>query len=370
VTGERFQILGVGFPDGLLSAPIQTWIDVLVNIKKNGPNVNVIRLYEFPQDFFDHPLWFKDFMLKADELGVYVLVPGTTRIRYIDVTAKDAQASYTAVPVLDFGRQVVQGTYYPNTLAIVLGNEYFDPAKPSTFQFINGIKAYARDLKAYMAETCNLDHPIPLMYASRDLGDGMISELMEALSCGTAEESIDIFGNNNERWCDNTHTTAYDTVETFLEALQVPVPFFFSEMGCSKFMMGPRGKDGCSTKVCSREWNEISDFFEKYKRMDGFVAYAYWRDGPVDFNMFDERYANATLNDDGKNFFNKIAEVKHVPRTQGSTVRPECKQTFSSTKMFPVTDYKAYNKEKWDASTCPAKQYRSPRGHELLNAFV
>lgn len=326
--------------------------------------MNTVRLYEFPQCFFTNKWCFKPFMKKADELGMYVLLPGTATLKYIDVTATTAQVGYTSASVLDFGRMVVRNAFYPNALAVVLGNEYFDLAKKNTFQFVNAINAYARDLKAYMTETCKVQNPIPLMYAARDLGDKYTPALMEALSCGTADTSIDMFGHNDERWCSNSKSDSYDAVKKFLGQLKLPLPFFFSEMGCTQKKMCPPQHD--ANKLCPREWNDVKDFFETFKRIQGYVAYTYWRVGDPDYFMFDGKFGNSTINQDGKNFFEKIAGVKQVPAENVSVSRPACKQKFSDLiDMFPLEDYKAYNVEKWGSDNCPDPSMRLANGHEL-----
>merc|ERR1712107_535107 len=100
----------------------------------------------------------------------------------------------------------------------------------------------------------------------------------------------------------------------------------FSEMGCPGNQV-PEAPQGQSCRklpgmdhVCPRNWNQVPDFFQKFPMFDGFAAYAFWNSGVLNFNMADGQFGNATLYDDGKNFFNQTKQVKPGKRsvTQGT----------------------------------------------------
>merc|ERR1719210_1649166 len=161
---------------------------------------------------------------------------------------------------------------------------------------------------------------IPLMYAARDFGDAIDKEIMTYLKCGSADISIDIHGVNVERWCDPHTTTAYDGLHALVQSANLPGAFMFSEMGCPQNLVSaPPAGQTCRIepgigRCCPRNWNQVPDFFEKFTMFDGFSAYAYWNLGAKNFNMLDSQFANATLYDDGKNFFTQASKSKAAPR--------------------------------------------------------
>jgi len=260
-----------------------------------------------------------------------------------------------------------------NTLAIVIGNEFM--LNPGDFRAASVFKAYARDMKAYM-KMCNDDEAspshgamrqIPLMYAARDFGDKKDAEFMSYLMCESADVSIDIFGLNIERWCDPDATDAYDGIHKMVEAANLPGSFMFSEMGCPQNQVhkAPAGQT-CRTlptlgQCCPRNWNQVPDFFQKFKMFDGFSAYAYWNSGAPNFNMLDSNKDDAALFDDGKNFFSQVDKVGKAARpiTQGHY--PTCANTVNGQSVLPLSGIKAYNEDKYPASSCPSNSWYEAR---------
>merc|ERR1712183_554497 len=111
---------------------------------------------------------------------------------------QNADECYKKGGVLGWGQKIVQRFHYPNTLAIVIGNEFDMQMRP----FMPTLKAYARDLKSHM-RMCD-SHPesptrgsmrqIPLLYASSDdAGDVFVRTKMTYMFCGSSNVSVDIF---------------------------------------------------------------------------------------------------------------------------------------------------------------------------------
>lgn len=371
VTQKPFFATGIAFPNKLPDDDIKVWIEILQRIKKQGKNINMIRLYEVPSCIWKdmHGWCFRDFMKEADRLGIYVLVPGSGAVSgYIPRSGwTTAQECYEQGEVLNMGRGIVQRLSYPNTLAIMIGNEFF--AEPTTFRAASVFKAYARDLKKYMS-TCNEDktspsygkmRQIPLMYAARDIGDIQNGDLMKYLKCGSTDVSIDIFGLNVERWCDPDRTTDYDSIAKVVKDANLPGTFMFSEMGCPQSLVAraPAGQS-CHAqpnfpKCCPRNWNQVPKFFEMFQMFDGFSAYAYWNDGAVNFNMFDGKLGNAKVFQDGLNFFAQTDRINTAaverPITHGKT--PVCASKLHTVEVLPYEAIKSYHDDKFPPSQCP-----------------
>jgi len=141
------------------------------------------------------------------------------------------QGCYQAGGVLGFGHEIVRHLSYPNTLAIAIGNEF----EMQMFPFLPVLKAYARDLKAYM-RMCNEDEhspakgrmrQIPLMYASADVP--FVWDVADYLFCDGPHVSIDIFGLNFERWCeDESGKVEQDNLDKLVIGKQLPGAFLLS----------------------------------------------------------------------------------------------------------------------------------------------
>jgi len=361
VTKKQFHAKGIGMPN--VGEDVQEWIKVLQRIHELSPEVNMVRIYVPPTCAFEG-LCFKPFMKEADKLGIYVLVPGTgTQWGWLPGTAsackpETPEGCYKAGGVLGFGQKVVQHFNYPNTLAIIIGNEF----DMQMLKFIPLLKAYARDLKAYM-EMCDTDkdsptrgqmRKIPLMYASSDdRGDAGVRPKAEYLFCDSRNSSVDIFGLNVERWCeDKTGRGEYNKINKWVGDGKYPGAFLFSEMGCTQ--------TGLPTSYNkSRTWNQVQDFFTNFPAMDGFVAYTYY--GNKDFNMFSSEESDAQINQDGKNFFERLNHTGEEPQSEPTedAVAPECPETILGIEIGSYHDVKAYTTGPtgW-APSCP-KPYDS-----------
>jgi len=190
-----------------------------------------------------------------------------------------------------------------------VGNEF--DQKSVMRKHLGVMKAYMRDLREHM-KTCNTDSEsptkgalrrIPLMYASSDdSGDALVKPKADYLFCDDESGAVDIFGLNLERWCaDDQGKKEYDTVNKYVADAKYPGAFFISEDGCTKTSI-----DGGI-----RSWAQTLGFFKNFPAFGGYAAYTYY--GNPDFDMFDSAEADATMNEDGANFFrNLIADVADV----------------------------------------------------------
>jgi hypothetical protein len=162
------------------------------------------------------------------------------------------------------------------------------------------IKAYVRDLKAYMRLHFK-DRALPLMYTAQDSGVGAAVSASDAmrltanyLSCSssnrsTGDSAIDIFGINVESWCSSLGTfehTEDGNVGAYYslwnELYNVSLALVFAEMGCPHSLFN-RDNDIADK---GRDWKQVPVVLnEMADTWSGFCAYAY--DGNAEFNMFD-----------------------------------------------------------------------------------
>jgi hypothetical protein len=374
VTHKPFFAVGIAFPDSLPPDDPKPWVSVLQRIADLGNKVNMVRLYEVPRCIWNdlRGSCFYEFMVEADKRGIYVVFPGTGSLSgYIPRDGwQTAQECYQNGEVLNMGRGIVQRASYPNTLAIVIGNEFF--MKKDDFRAASVFKAYARDMKAYM-NMCNVDEKspskgkmrqIPLMYADRDLGDELTTETMTYLKCGAANISVDIYGLNIERWCKANETTAYDGIHKAVEDAKLPGTFMFSEMGCPQNLV-TSAPDGQSCRVCAqgtccpRSWSQVPIFFKNFKMFDGFSAYAYWNSGAFNFNMLDGKSGSATLYPDGEFFFKMTNSIEGADREIVEIQHPVCATMVNGADVLPIDDIQPYEVDKYPASTCPSSTHMS-----------
>lgn len=118
---------------------------------------------------------------------------------------------------------------YDNTLGFFVGNEVIAQADQSLAAPY--IKAAARDLKAYRNSKGYRD--IPVGYSAADIAE-LRPMLQDYLTCGgNTSDSVDFFSLNSYEWCgDSSYSTSgYENLES--EAVNFPVPIFFSETGCN-----------------------------------------------------------------------------------------------------------------------------------------
>jgi len=363
VTGDEFFGVGIGMPN--TGDVVKDWIDVLTRIKALGPNINTVRVYELPACALATPYdrCFDVFFQEADKLGLYVLMPGTGRTwgfwpavekECWEVNSKGEQyppatpnGCYRHGGLLGFGQEIVSRFNFPNVLAIVIGNEFDQQMS----KYMPALKGYIRDLKLFMkmchendaSPTKGYMRSIPLMYASSDAyGDAADALKAQYLFCGDKEHSVDIFGLNVERWCDDTGgKIAYDGIRKWVEEGNFPGAFMFSEMGCHT-LAGPRS------------WHQVHDFFTNFPSFSGFWAYTY--NGNKDFDMFDKPNAKGNIEVDGTNFFNSLKKIGDMTsRDPGATVAyPSCPPEILGHTLSDYNDVEWYDTGAagW-AQSCP-----------------
>ncbi|CAE6432922.1 unnamed protein product [Rhizoctonia solani] len=114
---------------------------------------------------------------------------------------------------------------YNNVLAYNIGNEVVTETNNTVAAPF--IKAAARDVKAYLKSKGS---SALVGYASTD-GSGWRDPLANYLACDKDDDSLDIYGLNNYRWCGaGSFEGSYSSVQASFE--NYPIVAYFSEYGC------------------------------------------------------------------------------------------------------------------------------------------
>ncbi|KIH94698.1 hypothetical protein SPBR_03733 [Sporothrix brasiliensis 5110] len=165
--------------------------------------------------------------------GIYTLIDLDTFNTYImDPTM--AAPSWNGTQFGQFAAVMDTFSSYTNVLGFFVGNEVIALTNQSIAAPY--VKAAAHDMKAYRDSKGY--RKIPIGYSAADIAE-LRPMLQDYLTCGGNEaDNIDFFSLNSYEWCDpSTFTTSgYANLEK--QALNFPVPLFFSETGCN--VPGPR----------------------------------------------------------------------------------------------------------------------------------
>ncbi|KAI0466371.1 Glucanosyltransferase-domain-containing protein [Xylaria cf. heliscus] len=223
--GNQFFIKGVGYqlvPDDPLIDRDQCARDASL-MKKLG--VNTIRVYHVDPEA-NHDGCMEVF----SNAGIYAMIDMDTFDTYI--LPNDP---YWNQSQFDAYSKVMDAFHsYDNLLGLFVGNEIIAINNQSLAAPF--IKSASRDLKAY--RNAKGYRKIPVGYSATDIAE-LRPYLQDYLTCGgNASENIDFYGINSYQWCDpSTYmTSGYANLQT--EAIDFPVPIFFSETGCNT--PGPR----------------------------------------------------------------------------------------------------------------------------------
>jgi hypothetical protein len=291
--GTRFFVKGIAFPVPLKPHDYNetAWIGILRQLKVGLKlDINAVRLYRM-----DPSVDYSGFFDYAASVGIYVIVPLTSDsgAGVLD-RDKPAPKCYSR-KLFQYGVASLRNfMQYPNTLAGVVGNEVMNSL--SSWLTAPCVKAYVRDLKAYMDTDMNRN--LPLLYTAQNSGFGasvtadqamfLTANYLTCTSEGEDNSSIDIFGVNVESWCSSTGTFqenddgsvgSYYTLWKTLHNISVAV--VFAEMGCPQSLFN---RDNGLEQT--RDWKQVPVVLNQMAdTWSGFCAYAY--DGSVDFNMFD-----------------------------------------------------------------------------------
>ncbi|ELU44563.1 glycoside hydrolase family 72 protein [Rhizoctonia solani AG-1 IA] len=184
--------------------------------------VNAIRVYSV-----NASLNHDDCMAALDAAGIYTMIDLSLPVN--GSLDRSSPAWTTNLLDLYIGTIDVFSKYNVrtclNVLAYNIGNEVVtDTNNTVAAPFI---KAAARDVKAYLKSKGS---SALVGYASTD-GSGWRDPLANYLACDRDDDSLDIYGLNNYRWCGaGSFEGSYSSVQASFE--NFPVVAYFSEYGC------------------------------------------------------------------------------------------------------------------------------------------
>lgn len=307
----RFLMKGIAFPipipnNGPEYDP-DGWIAVLEQLAALT-DVNVVRLY-----LVDCTVDYTEFLERAAELGIYVIVPLTASSGHGVLNRnKHAPACYPR-KLFNYGKKCLdQFSEHPNVIAGTIGNEVMNSLQ--TWKAGPCIRAYARDLKGYMQS--KQSRLLPLMYASQH--DSMTAEILPSeamkitldyLSC-----DIDVYGINVETWCSslqkfkvNEDGSEADYYTLWKTLRNTSIPIIFSEMGCSRDLFNR--DNGLPRHV--RDWAQIPVVLKDMAdTFSGFCAYAYA--GNSLFSMMDGHWNGHDILPPTDDFYNFREQLQKV----------------------------------------------------------
>ena len=357
---QRFSLQGIAFP---VAPPPQAivvgaheddqpknsynatgWIAVLEQLRRYLPAsaLNTVRVYRMDPLLVDY----SEFFEAAAKLGFYVMVPLTANEGggVMDRNKLPPDGCYPR-KLYEYGKAALREYLkYPNVVAGMIGNEVMNSLE--TWKAAPCVKAYARDLKFFMAELQhqvmtnsklqeryqhrihkNQLQPLPLSYACQHSGSGAalnsvdtVRLSLDYLTCSSRSGSsgsstntekrlnqesdpnsnhllnfgIDMLGVNIESWCATGNTFGKNvdgTTGTYYQLWQglhahVDVPLFFSEIGCSHYEFN-KDTPELRTPEGTRDWKQLPVVLKEMNdTWSGFSAYTY--DGNSLFGMMEK----------------------------------------------------------------------------------
>lgn len=303
VTAKRFYVKGMTYGYEVENTYKKYWKQAIDNIAA-VKGTNTVRIYNvnpaidvdgFPKVNTNYD----EFMQYMQSQGLYVLVPltppgfapwGNCPLNREGLPPLNSTATCYPSCLLSYAQSVINVfSKYTNTLSFIIGNEVMNG--DNTWGAAPCVKAFARDVKAYMNSCRSSMRPIPLTYSSADTPgstpphspDVMDALKAQYLSCdGSA--SIDIYGLNLYRWCSDQDTfeKVYQKLQDELESLSIPV--IMTEMDCTDFYYHING----TTTKGQRDWKVMTTLLgpNMSEVFSGGTAYSYGSEGGSSFAFY------------------------------------------------------------------------------------
>lgn len=179
--------------------------------------VNAIRVYSV-----NSSLNHDECMSALDSAGIYTMIDLSLPVN----GSLDRSSPAWTTNLLDLYIGTIDVfSKYNNVLAYNIGNEVVTETNNTVAAPF--IKAAARDVKAYLKSKGS---SALVGYASTD-GSGWRDPLANYLACDKDDDSLDIYGLNNYRWCGaGSFEGSYASVQQSFE--NYPIVAYFSEYGC------------------------------------------------------------------------------------------------------------------------------------------
>lgn len=261
--GTQFFIQGVAYQEP--STSDSSFIDPLANITSCERDIpyltalrtNTIRVYGVNVNASGTH---DDCVNAFADAGMYILIDLGSPTDSIDRDNPTWEVAlyerYTAV-IDDFAN-------YTNVIGFFAGNEVSNSA--NTTEASAYVKAAVRDSKAYIAAQ---GYNKSVGYAAADV-PAIRYQLAYYMSCNSADQSVDFFGDNVYEWCGDSsfNISGYnDIAENFAN---YSVPYFFAEYGCNTVsprtftnipvMYGPEMDYMLNGGIVYEYFNDVNDY--------------------------------------------------------------------------------------------------------------
>ncbi|KAK0706534.1 Glucanosyltransferase-domain-containing protein [Lasiosphaeria miniovina] len=182
------------------------------------------------------------------DAGIYTLIDLDTFDTYILPNAP----SWNQTQVDAYAAVMDAFIKYDNVLGFFVGNEIIAIANQSLAAPY--IKASVRDVKKHRESKGY--RKVPIGYSAADIAE-LRPMLQDYLTCGGDDsQNVDFFALNSYEWCDVTTYDVSGYANLQKQAVNFPVPIFFSETGCN--VPGPRLFDDQQAifgKEMSSDWS-------------------------------------------------------------------------------------------------------------------
>lgn len=311
VTSDRFYVKGMTYGYEVEDSYVQYWKQAMDNIASiNG--VNTVRIYNvnpainIPPNFVVNTSY-DDFMHYMQSKGLYVIVPltppgiapwGNCPLNRAGLPPLNSTNTCYPSCLLSYAQSVINVfSKYTNTLSYIVGNEVMNT--DLSWAAAPCVKAFARDVKAYMRSCKHAMRPVPLTYAAADVPggkkhlsaeamDGLKAQYLQCEGGQTAieggETAIDMYGLNLYRWCSDqaSFASVYAKLQSYLEDLSIPV--IMTEFDCDNFVYHLNG----TAHIGQRDWKAMTELLSPTMSsvFSGGTAYSYGVEGGTGFAMY------------------------------------------------------------------------------------
>lgn len=374
--GTRVLMKGLAFPPPPIVSESDSgynaegWLAVLQQIEDLGVEINTIRVYSM-----DPWVDYSEFLNKAAEMGIYVIVPLTGSIEGILDREDPAPKCYTKSLYL-YGKACIDNYgKYPNVIGGLVSNEVMNSLE--TWKAAPCIAAYSRDLRLYASSTLRT-RPFPLIYSAQNDGitpavtaSDSMKLTMDYLTCDEVAR-IDIFAINVESWCSSLESFQENEDDNegsyhvlWRELHNSSIPIVFSEMGCA--LDDFDRENGLSHGA--RDWAQVPVvLYDMGDVWSGFCAYAY--SGNPLFDMMSGAPWNGIDVLEPKTDFLNFQDQLHKANKKNIEIptlpappRPVCKDAVD--RVEEVCGYKLY-----DLKRMPSYYEREVAAGQMFRSLI
>ncbi|KAH8702325.1 putative 1,3-beta-glucanosyltransferase [Talaromyces proteolyticus] len=357
--GTQFYIRGVAYQEPVTATTTSTFIDPLADIstcKRDIPyltaiRTNTIRVYGV-QANSSHD----DCVNAFAAAGIYIIVDLGSPTDSINRNSPSWETSlYTR-----YTEVIDAFANYTNVIGFFAGNEVSNSVNTTAASAF--VKAAVRDSKAYIKQK---GYGKGVGYAAADVTDIRV-QLADYFNCGTADESVDFFGDNVYEWCGTTATyksSGYNDINS--DFSNYSVPYFFAEYGCNKVQ--PR----TFTNIEAMYGPDMEDM------LNGGIVYEYFQD-TNSYGLVTTSGSSIKTLDDYSAFSTEIVKAtptginkaSYTPTNTALRACPTVDASWQAASALPPTPNKALCDCMFSSLTCVVQDSTSTTAYgDLFNYF-